>query len=186
LEALDGELFLLINRSFSGPVAAAFFSAVTYLGDGVVLAALVLPALFLRGRVTFREHALPLVLTVAFSGIVVNVAKIAADRDRPPAHFAAQGVEVSTPLGTPRDRSFPSGHTQTAFATAVYLCFLFPRLAPVFLALAALVGLSRIAIGVHFPLDVLVGGATGSLISWGGFALNRRRLAGRDARAAEG
>jgi len=184
--ALDGEIFLLINRACSGPLAAAFFSAATYLGDGIVLAVLVLPALFFKNRVVFREQAIPLVLTVAFSGLVVNVAKIAVNRDRPPQHFEAEGIEVSVPLGTPKDRSFPSGHTQTAFATAVYLCCLFPRLAPVFLLLAGLVGVSRIAIGVHFPADVLVGGTAGSLISLAGFSLNRRRLAARRKRETSG
>lgn len=54
---------------------------------------------------------------------------------------------------------YPSSHTATAFGAAVVLTFLVPRRwrwAP--LAVAAVVGLTRMHVGVHYPLDV-VGGA---------------------------
>jgi len=54
---------------------------------------------------------------------------------------------------------YPSSHTATAFGAAVVLTFLVPRRwrwAP--LTVAAVVGLTRMHVGVHYPLDV-VGGA---------------------------
>jgi len=110
---------------------------------------------------------------------LVTWMKVAVNSPRPPEFFSAIGVDVHAPLGSPSDRSFPSGHTQTAFGAATYLSCVYPVFAPVFLVLAALVGLSRIALGVHFPLDVLVGALIGAGFSIAGFLINKRRLKSR-------
>ncbi|MCP4678841.1 MAG: phosphatase PAP2 family protein [Deltaproteobacteria bacterium] len=172
----DATLFLYLNHALSGPIATRFFLLITWLGDGIVLSLGILLPLYFFRRVQFRRHALAMVLAVAMGGLVVNLMKIAVNRPRPPEHFAQLGVDIHIPGSEPRDRSFPSGHTQTAFGAATYLSCLFPMGAPAFISLAALVGLSRIAIGVHFPADVLVGAFFGALFSIIGFYLNRRRL----------
>jgi undecaprenyl-diphosphatase len=102
--------------------------------------------------------------------------KIAVDRPRPGEHFQSTDVVVHIPFGTPPDRSFPSGHTQTAFGAATYLSCLFPAASPLFLILAALVGLSRVAMGAHFPLDVLVGAIIGAGFSLAAFFWVKRRF----------
>jgi len=172
----DADLFLLLNHALSGPIATRFFLLVTWFGDGVVLAIVTLVPLYFIRRVQFRRHALAMVLAVAMGGLVVNLMKIAVNRPRPPEHFAQLGVDIHAPGGELSDRSFPSGHTQTAFGAATYLSCVFPMGAPAFIGLAALVGLSRIAIGVHFPADVLVGAFFGALFSIIGFYVNRKRL----------
>jgi len=171
---LDEQALLAVQRAFTGDAAAAFFSAISWLGNGAVLAAIIVPLLFAFARPTLRRHLVPLVLATAVGGLAVFAIKVAVDRPRPPSHFAALGVEVKAPDGVPPDRSFPSGHAQTAFAAAVYLSLLFPRGAAAFLALAALVGLSRIALGVHYPSDVLAGAALGSALSIAAFLIARR------------
>ena len=64
--------------------------------------------------------------------------------------------------------SFPSGHTLEAFAVAAALSLLFSRkkiVIPVY-TWALLVAYSRMALGVHYPSDVLAGILIGSLIGW--------------------
>jgi len=99
-------------------------------------------------------------------------------RERPPFWAASRSLEIHVPFGIPTDKSFPSGHAQTAFGAAVYLSLLYPKGAPVFMLLAVLVGVSRIALGVHFPDDVVVGALVGSLGSWAAFRWAKRRKVG--------
>ena len=178
--SLDELLFIHINQGFSSSGWSTFFSIATRLGNGYVLALLIVPSLFFLDRKRFREQLLPMVISVALGGLAVTVAKIAVDRPRPAEHFKGTDTEVHTPLGTPSDRSFPSGHTQTAFGAAAYLSCMYPAATPAFVVLAALVGLSRTALGVHFPSDVLVGAITGIVFALGVFFLNKRRLRRRE------
>jgi undecaprenyl-diphosphatase len=92
------------------------------------------------------------------ASIVAHVLKEAFDRPRPPV--AEPGLGSLTPL--PDNPSFPSGHSATAFAAATAVAILSPRLRPAALAIAAAVGLSRIYLRVHFPLDVLAGALIGA------------------------
>ena len=82
--------------------------------------------------------------------------------------------------------SFPSGHSFNAFLLAGILSFSAYRLsgkktrllAIIPLLWAALVGLSRVALGAHTPLDVSVGAGVGLLLSHTllGFSITRNLL----------
>jgi membrane-associated phospholipid phosphatase len=61
--------------------------------------------------------------------------------------------------------SFPSGHATTAFALAAVLSLWYPRWTAAWLALAAIVGWSRIVLGSHFPSDVAAGGILGVAVA---------------------
>jgi membrane-associated phospholipid phosphatase len=64
--------------------------------------------------------------------------------------------------------SFPSGHTLEAFAIAVAFSILIPKrklFIPVFIW-ATMVAYSRMALGVHYPSDVLGGMVIGAFIGW--------------------
>ena len=71
-----------------------------------------------------------------------------------PLHFDAFSFDASF-------ASFPSGHAVTAFAMAVGLGALAPKLRWPLLALAALVAASRVMIGAHYLSDVLAGAGLG-------------------------
>ncbi len=62
--------------------------------------------------------------------------------------------------------SLPSGHTTTSFALAFVLASFFPRWRWIFYGLALLVGISRITLGKHYPLDVASGACLGILSGW--------------------
>ncbi len=65
----------------------------------------------------------------------------------------------------PGSYSFPSGHSASAFGGAYLLSRYYPKRAPLFYAIAALVGFSRIYVGAHYPGDVLSGSGLGILFA---------------------
>jgi hypothetical protein len=82
---------------------------------------------------------------------------------RPPAVLAADVIHIIGPAYM--SRSFPSGHTTTAFILAGVLSLYFRRrwVTVASVVIAGVVGISRMAVGVHWPLDVTTGAALGWL-----------------------
>lgn len=128
------------------------------------------------GRDVYRR-AIPftaLVIVAAFTtgDAVSGAIKQAVDRKRPPVDDPSRLDAVVSVPGSP---SFPSGHATTSFAAAAAVAVLVPRWRWPALALATLVGFSRIYLGVHYALDVLIGALLGTLIG-AGIALAARRV----------
>lgn len=78
----------------------------------------------------------------------------------PPRH----AWEISAPDIT-EIWSMPSSHTAFAFVAAVFLGRLYPRLWPLVLALACVVGFCRVLFRAHFASDVVVGGVLAAVIT---------------------
>ncbi|WP_421847164.1 phosphatase PAP2 family protein [Marinomonas sp.] len=150
--------FMEINR-FSSNISPVLLENMTVFGDGVFLLALIL--LLSNRQVRFHWTIL---FTSLLSAIVVNVLKDYFAMPRPPAVLDAEAFNL---IGRAyQARSFPSGHSATAFLLAT-VCFCYAQNAyfkAALILLAVLVGLSRILIGVHWPMDVLVGGALGIVL----------------------
>ncbi len=83
-------------------------------------------------------------------------------RDRPCV------VDPSVPLAIelPKSFSFPSGHTGSSFAAAFGIFFFNKKIGIPAVVVAALVGLSRLYLFVHFPTDVLAGALLGTLLAY--------------------
>ena len=84
---------------------------------------------------------------------------------RRPRPFIAIPDALPAIIPEPSSYSFPSGDTALAFGAAVAFGQCFPRFRPFALLLAFAVGLSRVFVGVHYPLDALGGAVVGSV--WG-------------------
>ena len=161
--ALSGQntaLFLAIN---GGPMSApAFWSVLSILGHGSVLFAVWIWLLALQPRLIAA-----LLLLVPIAGLVIRVSKWLAESPRPAAVLSPEQIEIVGQVL--RAYSLPSGHAITVFGLAAVLVVGAPRswawqaIAWTSVLLACLVSLSRIAVGAHWPLDVLVGGALGWL-----------------------
>ena len=80
------------------------------------------------------------------------------DRPRPYATHPASDHLLSSPSADP---SFPSDHATAAFAIAFAVMAFSRRGGVAFLAAATLIGLSRVALGMHYPSDVLAGTVVG-------------------------
>jgi undecaprenyl-diphosphatase len=76
------------------------------------------------------------------------------ERPRP---FTAHPVLTHLLSAPSPDPSFPSDHAAVAFAIALAVLAFSRRAGILFLTFAGLIGLSRIALGLHYPSDVLAG-----------------------------
>jgi undecaprenyl-diphosphatase len=65
----------------------------------------------------------------------------------------------------PFDYSFPSGHAATSFAAATILAYFDKKRKKLFYLIAVLIAFSRVYLGYHYFLDVIVGAMLGYLIS---------------------
>lgn len=163
--------FMALNRG-AAVLPDVVWSWLTLMGTGACAYAVVAPTL----KNTPRLMASAL-LTGAFAGIFTHALKPLFDAGRPAAVLDPSQIHI---IGETLTRnSFPSGHATTAFAFAATLVFFSRRpalFAAVLLPIAALVAFSRIAVGAHWPLDILVGAAGGWLSGVAGEALSRRWL----------
>ena len=157
MEALDRSAVEWMS-SLHWPVVTPVMKGLTYAGAAglvwIVLGAVV--AVWLRR---------PLVLLAVIGAITVSsrvdtVLKDAVGRARP---FVGD-PHVHPSIGLPHDPSMPSGHAMNAFTGAVLLGAVVPRARWPLLGLAALIALSRVYLGVHFPSDVIAGAILGAAV----------------------
>jgi undecaprenyl-diphosphatase len=136
------------------------------LGDGVVWYALIglLPLIY--GAAGIRP-ALAMAATGLAGLLIYKWLKRKLVRERP--FIRHPGIQLAMP---PLDRySFPSGHTLHAVCFTWQAVAQFPELGWVLLPLAALIAVSRVVLGLHYPSDVVIGGVIGAVLAAGGLAL---------------
>lgn len=103
--------------------------------------------------------AIAVAVSLGVSWIVQKLVKDAVARGRPDDLLDLVDLRA---WRVPAGPGYLSGHTSTAFAVAVPVaCWLPRRWRWLPLVLASLVGVARMVVGAHFPLDVVGGAAMG-------------------------
>ena len=157
LQRWDARLCERTNRWLHVRALLHLFRAVSWLGNGIFWYALML-AVLLREP---REAALP-VLHMVFVGVACTAAykMLKARTLRPRPYQLLRHVEAGA---APLDAfSFPSGHTLHAVAFTLVALEYWPGLAPLLVPFTLLTAASRVALGLHYPSDVLAGAALGA------------------------
>jgi len=148
-------LFVQTNKlaSYIYPI---FWENLTFLGDTLTVFAIMI--LFIRKRPYLVWSG---IFAAILATLITNLLKIYLDVPRPPAILSKDMINIIGPALF--QHSFPSGHTVTAFTFAGIIIFSFRNfIARIgLIVLALLIGISRIAVGVHWPADVLAGASLG-------------------------
>jgi membrane-associated phospholipid phosphatase len=157
LLATDGStaVFRAVN-AWPSATGDALWANLTVLGEGAAMLALGGWLIGRRPRLLVAGLLAALLVTLLLHPIKDFVAA-----ERPARVLGRDAVHV---IGERLSRrSFPSGHSATIFAAAALLCALCRGAAARagILLLATLVAASRLAVGAHWPLDVLAGAALG-------------------------
>lgn len=162
-------VFLALNHA-GHPLGPLFWLHLTMLSDGAVALALVLPC------IRRLPHCFWAALGAAvFAAVWTQLTKQVVDLPRPLSVLAPDQFYQAGPAY--RHVSFPSGHAAAAFAMAGIWCMGLRGgrlLRSLLLLLAILVSLSRIMVGVHWPVDILWGMLGGWLGAWLGLAMHGR------------
>lgn len=175
LIALDARVFQLLYGRGS-PVLTATMVVFSMLGSGWSMLA-ILPLL---GHARTRLFARHLLGVLVITAILVFVLKAIVMRGRPVTVF--EGVRAIA-LDSPTDYSFPSGHAAGSFCFALFVTRALDgagvrggrAMSIAAIVFAACVGVSRIVLGFHFPIDVLAGEVLGGTL--GALAAARYRTA---------
>lgn len=152
--AIERLIFFWVNdlpQAWHGVMVAITYSGSLY---GVLLVA---TGLLLAKR---QWLALQLLGTSFVATVVVSIAKELVGRGRPTTVFDNVRIGISeTGMG------FPSGHTTEITIVAVLLATVLPRRLRYLMVLwIALVGVSRMYLGVHGPLDIVGGVLLGVIL----------------------
>lgn len=159
----DGQFLLWLKETCANPILDNIMIFVSALGDGGFLW-IALGVLFLlmgfRNKL-WRRRGWLLLFSLGANAPVCNLLlKPWVNRIRPYDLFRYE--ILIPPVG---DASFPSGHTSASFAAATVIYTMNKKGGIVAYAFAALMGFSRLYLGVHFPTDVVAGAVVGALMA---------------------
>src|SRR4051812_3775575 len=174
--AMDLSLVKDLNKLFSNAdgledplVAYANASEVLFLG------ALVLAFVFVGGHrgIATRRAVVAAGLSAGLALAVAAIVARVVDRPRP---FVGHPHAVHLFTTHAADPGFPSDHATAAFAIAVALLLRSRTWGAIALAAATVLAITRVAMGIHYPTDVLAGAALGALAALTLHAPRARRL----------
>jgi undecaprenyl-diphosphatase len=158
LVALDNSLSARLTLNKETGLRRTVAALGAHLGDGLLWLVMAVIAFWLGDEAT-RHFVLLAVVAVIVAGGLTTVLKFLVRRGRP--------REMNGFYSTKYDRySFPSGHATRVACLAMVFSHQFPRWAVIFYASALFIALCRVALGIHYVSDVIVGLAIGFLASW--------------------
>jgi undecaprenyl-diphosphatase len=158
----DEGMFRMLNAAWLHPGLDRLLPFVTDARNFILPFTVAAIVIGLVGRVRgLRFIALAVVGVVVADAISTHLFKYALSRTRPCIGLA----DVRLLVGCTNSPSFPSNHAVNASVLATLAVLHMPRLWLPPIALALLVGYSRVYVGVHYPLDVLAGSLLGITVA---------------------
>lgn len=156
-----GDLHLMINRHHNA-FFDVLFALLTYLGDGLFIIVPVLILLFVSLR-----HAVFLLTSYLSTGLITQILKRVFFEDtlRPSKLLKDSGLYLIDGVDMLSGRSFPSGHSTSAFALFIGLALMTHNryLKLLCFLIACLVAFSRVYLSQHFLVDITAGSLIGTL-----------------------
>lgn len=170
LNLFEANIVLWIQENLRVGFLNPVMRLITTLGNGGAFWIVLAVALLIFKKT--RKVGLCCALALIFDLLVVNICiKPLVGRVRPYAVLEQIQILVSQP----GDHSFPSGHSAGSFACAwaFFRMYRNKKWGIAAVALAALIALSRLYVGVHYPTDVIFGVIIGVAVAEAGVCAGR-------------
>ncbi|MDE6591339.1 MAG: phosphatase PAP2 family protein [Oscillospiraceae bacterium] len=165
IQQMDEQALVWIAQNVRCALLDPFMKLYTQLGNtGMLFIVLGIVLLFFKQT---RKAGFSALCAMLIGLIAVNFTiKPLVSRPRP--WLVIENFQNLVPERDPN--SFPSGHTNAGFAFAIAVYMSAPKkwMKIAAVCAAAVMGLSRLYVGVHFPSDVLAGTVIGSLCGLAG------------------
>lgn len=160
-------LFLKVN-GFSKYTGDMLWVALTIFADGLVSIIILFPWIKRKPQLIWAVLLAAILFTLFGQGI-----KRIVDVPRPPHVLPSDAFHLIGPDWG--HHAFPSGHAAMIFMLAGAFVFAVSRtwLKWLLIVFASLIALSRVVVGVHWPLDILAGAAIGWVGVWIGLLLSK-------------
>lgn len=167
----DEQIFHWINTGWSNGILDVVFPFFRERDNWIPLYLL----LIVFALVRFKKYAWPFilaaVLTAGVSDVVSSrIVKPGVERLRP---CRQENMEVVLRAKCGSGFSFTSSHASNHFAVATFFILTLGRIwrwsRPLWFVWAAMISIGQVYVGVHFPLDVLMGAILGGLIGYLGY-----------------
>ena len=161
---IDKQIMVFLNKTISNPIFDFIMPIITnqnfLVFSGLILVGCLAYFGGKRGRITIAI----LILAAGFSdAICFQVIKPWAGRIRP-SHEFYEYINLLVSKGG--KYSFPSNHAANSFVFATVLSYFYDRNRTFLYILASTIAFSRVYVGVHYPLDIIIGSIIGYIISW--------------------
>ncbi|MDB5702641.1 MAG: phosphatase family protein [Sphingomonadales bacterium] len=169
LAGFDRPVFkaLALTRAHSSAWTITVAQTVTWLGSATVRSAYIVAAIVVLVMRRHWRDTLLFVVVIAVTVFIDTALKEIFGRVRP---------ALVPWLDNPGNLSYPSGHSANSMVVLLLAALLIAdrRLVAAAIALAAAVGISRVALGVHWPSDVVGGWMFGAGAALIGASFSRR------------
>ena len=176
---MDLKLFQFIN-DFAGRWGWLDWLGKFFATDVAYIVVVELVLFFILKKEHRKMIAVALISAGIARGIIVTIIRWLYHRPRPILVTDIHALVVNN------EWSFPSGHASFFFALAMGVYLYNKKWGAWLFVLAALMGLARIFVGVHWPSDILAGAALGIVVGYGVFRLCSGRASNSQGVAPNG
>lgn len=185
LGSIDRSVFFFINTTLANPVTDFIMPLVTTDLHLKIFYGVILAIILWKGDKRLRLALIASLIVVTLTDQLSSaVLKPLFARPRP-----CWNMEVHLLVGCGSGFSMPSSHAANLFGQAYLFREVAKPSAKYLIPLAIVVALSRVFVGVHYPADILVGAALGTIVGWAtglGFnAIYKRKFGIKDKRGGE-